>query len=362
MLSNFKTIILNIVFFILCIILIELFFGGWFSEKNLGAYFREHRMKKVPYSIKYDGKNYNYVYQRNYYGFKGEEIDIDKIQIVFVGGSTGDERWKPEKFSIVENLNKKLEQDKINLKIINAAIEGQSSVGHLVNFKKWFSKLENFNPSYFIFYVGINDMLRTKFDRFDYVDGHAKIIERDKEKIFFDNIKSRSIFYDLLRKTKHKYYSKDKRIFMDLDKMTLEYLKDWNNRKKFGDNSDYDYLTTNRALKVYNVNKILKNEDRKINFFLENIDLLYEYSKSYNATPIFINQVLANGAHEKSLFALNISLINHCVKKNYNCIDLANGFVGEKNYWFDGSHTSPLGSEKIAEFIYPELKKFLKNK
>ena len=35
---------------------VEVFFGGWFDKNNLGAYFREHRMKKVSYSIKYNNK------------------------------------------------------------------------------------------------------------------------------------------------------------------------------------------------------------------------------------------------------------------------------------------------------------------
>ena len=37
------------------------------------------------------------------------------------------------------------------------------------------------------------------------------------DNIFLDNIKSRSIFYDYIRKIKHKYYSKEKKIEYDFD-------------------------------------------------------------------------------------------------------------------------------------------------
>ena len=39
---------------------------------------REYRMKKVQYSVKYKNDYYDYVYKRNYHGFRGDEIDLEK--------------------------------------------------------------------------------------------------------------------------------------------------------------------------------------------------------------------------------------------------------------------------------------------
>ena len=130
-------------------------------------------MKKVSYSIRYNEKNYEYIYLRNYNGFIGDEIDPKEIQAVFIGGSTADERWKPREFSIVEQINKNFFDNSIDFKLTNAAIVGQTTVGYIANFKFWFPKLKDFKPKYFIFYTGINDLLRQDFDTFDYSDGPA---------------------------------------------------------------------------------------------------------------------------------------------------------------------------------------------
>ena len=108
-----KIITVNAIVFILSIISIEIFFGHWFSDNHLGGYMREHRMKKVPYSLTYKGQKYNFNYLRNYNGFRGEEIDLNKIKAIFIGGSTADERWKPEEHTIVGIINKKLKKDNI---------------------------------------------------------------------------------------------------------------------------------------------------------------------------------------------------------------------------------------------------------
>ena len=61
---------------------------------------REHRLKKIPYQMKFNNINYNYNYVRNKYAFRGNEIAPENIKIIMVGGSTTDERYKPEKLSI----------------------------------------------------------------------------------------------------------------------------------------------------------------------------------------------------------------------------------------------------------------------
>ncbi len=354
-----KILFYNSITIFIFIFLIEIIFGGWFNKNNFGAYFKEHRMKKVPYSIKYKNKIYDYTYTRNYLGFRGPELETNEIKAVFIGGSTADERWLPEKFTIVGNLNKLLKKDNINLKIVNAGIEGQSTVGYLVNFTHWFSKLEDFKPRYFIFYTGINDMWRDKFDKFDYSDGVAKLVENDKFSFFIDNIKSKSFFINSFRKIRYSSLASKNSIFLDHDKGIKEYPN--SQAISYGDSSNYNYLVYSKALKNINTQELLKSEQKKITFYLKNIDELVEYSKNYNATPIFINQVMANGAHEKSLLALTVALNNHCKIKDLKCVDLASNFYGEQEYWYDGIHTTPLGSEVISKKIYPTLKKIIQN-
>ena len=56
------------------------------------------------FDIRWDDGKYNYTYIRNSFAFRGGEIDPKKIEIIMVGGSTTDERYKPENLSIVGKL------------------------------------------------------------------------------------------------------------------------------------------------------------------------------------------------------------------------------------------------------------------
>ena len=165
-----------------------------------------------------------------------------------------------------------------------------------------------------------------------------------------DNIKSRSILYDYIRKIKHKYYLNEKKIVSyDFDFGIENYTK-----------KGFDFLTYDKAIKIYNLSKLKDENKDKIEFYLNNVDQLVRHVRKYNAKPIFINQLAHDGNHNKTLFILNYSLIEHCKKKKYLCIDLAKSLKGKKNYWWDGVHTTPTGSQEIVKIIYPKLLKFLK--
>ena len=121
--TNFiKTVSINVLIFFVLVVLFDLTCGYWFDKYNFGPYMREYRLKSNPYTVEFDGTSYDYIYLRNYHGFRGEEIEPSQIQAIIIGGSTTDERYKPEKFTITEFLNTKLKKDNIDLKIINAGI------------------------------------------------------------------------------------------------------------------------------------------------------------------------------------------------------------------------------------------------
>ena len=345
--NNLKLIFLNFIFFFLFIIIIELIFGYWFEKYNFGPYLREHRLKKVPYKMTFNNIEYNYDYIKNSLAFRGQEIDPKEIKIIMIGGSTTDERYKPEEFSIVEILNKKLFKQNYQKKIVNAGIEGQSTRGHIANFKYWFNKIENFNPEFIIFYIGINDSYLLTQDSSDLQDGWLK--NPDNFESFLDNFKSRSIFYDLIRKIKHKYYvrNESKRIIYDYD----YYMKN-NNEKKI-------YINYNEKFETYDLDLTLKSNKVIIDKYLKNVDQLSILSKSLDAVPIFINQPAQQDYFSEILFALNYSLIFHCEKKGYNCINLVKELKATNDFWWDGVHTTPKGSKAIADKIFPKLINFL---
>ena len=94
--SALKIVLFNIFIFILLIIIFESFFGYFFKKNNFGYIMRSERQKDQIYEVIHDGQKYRYNYKRNYHGFRGDEIDPSKIDIVFEGGSTGNQKFTPE--------------------------------------------------------------------------------------------------------------------------------------------------------------------------------------------------------------------------------------------------------------------------
>ena len=341
-----KIVFTNFLIVIFFIILIELFFGYWFEKYNFGPYMREHRMKNQPTTFKYEGKIYTYNYKRNYYGFRGEDVDPSNINAVIMGGSDIDERYKPDEFTITEYLNKLLKENYYDLKILNAGIEGQSTVGLIYNFNHWFSKLENFSPKLILLYIGLSDAGIP--ENFDVAksggDGHIK--NPEKIEVFFDNIKSRSLLYDSLRIFKFKYLPRKNFVKYDGDIDP--------NREK-----DFSYIKYETALQKYDLNSLQEKYGLKIKNFLSRVDTLYKKAKKLNANPVFITSVRSQGNTEIN-FIFNYSLILHCKNKNYNCINIAKKLNGKYNYWRDGTHTTREGSEVIANLIFEDLEKYIK--
>ena len=239
---------------------LEILFGYWFDEDNLGPYVREYRMRKNTYDVVFEKKRYVFEYKRNYYGFRGEEIPLDQISAVLVGGSTADERYKPEKFTITEVINKEISREISNIKLFNAGIEGQSTRGHLANLKYWFPKLKNFKPKYLIYYIGINDQAGKDFGP---DTGDGVVVDTGYQKIW-DNIKTRSIFYDLARRTKHKFYTSEKKILYDFDKGV----------KQFKEKKNIKFLNYNNFIKQKRNKDIFKVQDPIIKNYLLRVDKL----------------------------------------------------------------------------------------
>ena len=347
MLKLFKITIINILIFFVFILLIEVIFGYWFDKDNLGPYVREHRLRKVNYEVTYEGTQYSFTYERNYYGFRGKDVPLDNIKGVIVGGSTTDERYKPEEFTITELINSYLKNKNINFKLYNAGIEGQSTRGHAVNIDYWFKKLPNFKPNFIFYYIGINDQWVTS-DVPAIRDG--KILSLDKKEVFFDNLKSRSVTYDLLRKAKHIFYSSDKRLLYDFDKG----IEAWQNKK-------IDFLNYDEFMLKNNLNEIMIEYFELISAYQERVKKLHDKTIEFGSIPVFINQLSAEGYNNKVLVSLNSSLMNLCKTNNYYCIDLSKQLKGESDYWWDGIHTTPKGSEAISKIIAPEIETILKN-
>ena len=340
-----KIFFINIFIILTFTFFIEIFFGYWFDEDNFGPYMREHRMKNQRIEWTNGAEKKIYFYRRNYYGFRGGDIEPSEIQAVILGGSAVDERFSPDEYTITGFLNKKLEENNIKIKIINGGVQALSTVGMIDGFENWLFKLKNFSPKYILFYVGINEAAnrKGKSAKNDGHDGH--LLNPESVEVLFDTIKSKSILYDSIRIFKFKYLPRKN--FTKYDgNMGEEYKRTFNF-------TSYKFAEDN-----YNLVELEKKLAYETTGYLNRIEELNKLSKQLNSIPIFITS-LTSGGHSEFTFTMNNYIMKNCKIKKLLCIDLAKKIDGKIEYWYDGTHTSKKGSETVAKLIFEDLEKII---
>jgi hypothetical protein len=354
---------INLLILSIIIIIIELIFGYWFNKDNWGDQIRSWRYKKVEYSSEFNNKKYTFLYKRNSYGFRGDEDDPSKIKIVFLGGSTGNERFIPEELTIVGNINTFLKSKNFKYKIHNASVDGQSSIGYINNFKIWFPRINNFNPKIYVIYLGVNERYYTDYDPnppdilTDKFKGGVNDFDTLRKAKFkdqiFDRIKNNSFFYEKGKVLQLRFFTPKKR--------TASY--DPNKFKtSFGsvEMDNLKFINNDEANKIYNKEELLIKYSLYAKSLTKRLDYLNKIIKNKNALPIFVNQVMVNGQGSEFMFITNVIIRKYCTDNNIGFIDLAREANLIITDFYDDFHTTPDGSNKIAKFIQNDLLKFFK--
>ncbi len=336
-----KTYFYKITIFLFLLILGEGILGYWFSKENFGIYMRKERNKNWETVSNFNNKEYKFFYKRNFYGFRGDEFDPKDVKIVFEGGSTGNQRFTPEEYTIVGLLNQKFQTEQIDLKIYNASTDGKSLRGIIYDFNYWFPKINNFKPEYIIFYLGIND--RTLADQMDERMFDLHIQEKRIDR-FKDYIKNNSFIYERYKTIANKYFPKQ----------TSGYFL--NNDELY---KNFEYVRYKQAKES---NKNISNKDKiLLKQFEERLLVLKKILMKNKITPIFITQVAYNGIKDQKLFLINEKLKDFSENNNFQLIKLDEIINMDLYDFYDEMHTTPNGSKKIADTIYPYLKKMLVN-
>ncbi len=336
---KFKTLSINILIFFTLFLIAEVIFGYWFKENNFGIYMRKERNINWLTESSFNNKKYQFNYKRNMWGFRAENIHPKNFNIVFEGGSTGNQRYTPDKMTIVGILNKLINEKKLNFKILNASTDGKSTAGYVNDFKYWFPKIKNFEPGVFIFYIGIND--RHRDDNVKHYDLKISSKKIDQVK---DYIKNNSFVIEKYKLFKNIYFPTN----------TLSY--DFNRNDLY--KNDFKYVSYSDALKVHEPSKI---DLEKIQAFQMRLENLREIIIKENITPIFITQIAYNGLEDPLLFFINEELKRFSKINNFYIIPLDEIIEMKVNDFYDEIHTTPQGSKRIAETLWPYIENYLTN-
>ena len=333
-----KIISINILIFLIIIFVFEIILGYWFKKNNFGIYMRSERNKAIKFSVNHhNNEKINFIHRRNFYGFIGDEFNPEDVKIIFEGGSTGAEIWKPQETSIVGVLNNLLNKNDIDKKIYNASVNGKSIRGYVYDFNHWFKRIPNFRPEYVIFYLGINDR------KFPNDELHRFYDEQHSTETYIkirDYIKNNSFILEKIKKIENKFFTKNK----------IQYNK---NKKNLYDN--YKYIDYKKALELYSTN-YKQNDKEYLKIINQRLENLKQVIIEANITPIFITQIKFDGISERRLFLVNEEIKKFTKMNNYKIIPLDELILRmDKGDFFDEFHTTISGSKKIANKIYDQL-------
>ena len=335
-----KIILINILLFFFLYIILEILTGSLIYKNKLDCHYLHCNRTYVWKNAFTD--NDKVIQKIDKYGFRGLRKNIDKIDLLAVGGSTTNQQFINLEDTWPELLEKKFEEIGKNIDVVNAGKGGQSTIGHIWNFDNWFGKIENFRTRYIIFYVGINDVRENIYKNISAYDHGGKKAKNILDKLITILKDNNGITYKLNKFFYNKLFLKNIEIVTYEEKNVDDYKKI---KKKF---------------------KLTKEHER---YLYTNLQELVRLTNKIRATPIFVTQKSLRGnLIDSSIVSFDDKfdyysaeseiakiIINLCKKNNIFCIDLHNAIKFEYDDFYDLVHTTKKGTKKIAELIFLEM-------
>jgi len=336
----------NALLILAVLVIAEAVFGSWFFGPNLGLLLNVPRNVE----IRHDVSNFIpgggiAVYRKDEYGFRGTYDTPAAIDMLVIGGSTTNELYTDEKDTWVEVMRRALARNGKNLVVVNAAVDGHTTVGHIRSFDHWFPNVPGLKPRHVLAYIGINDMYTDEHERYDVMTPEG-LWQRIRARV-----RNSSAIYNLIRTVRGSIRARRVRLV-------------------YGSGRPRDL----KPVPVKDIEKIrarlAKELARDIAAYRERAKLLAGRIKGFGAQPIFVTQMRGDsfvvdgrlmGVGGGGLVdRLTLGLFNQvtmavCRAAGGICIDLGKELLFAPSDFDDYVHPLPAGSRKIGEFLAARL-------
>jgi len=345
MLKFLKIFFINIIILFFFIIIYELFFGGWFNAKNFGNLFLPLNKYEIISNLPYKADQ-PIIYSTDEFGFRSNFKKLDTIEILVVGGSTTEQKLIDDEKIWTKVLEKNTKKN-----VLNAGIGGQTSFGHVEMFSIRFNRLPNLKPNLIIYYLGINDafflLSKAQDTKNKKTPTNGRIFNSiNRDKLLHDNklkniaqyIKNNSAAVQLYKFIKGNYIS-FKYKFNYMNKKTTKFETSSNNEIKINFNS-----INSNILKQYQY------------LYNKNLRILQNMATKNDAYPIFITQKISkNHWLNDYLKYINNLTLKYCINNNLYCIDMSQENNLKDDFFYDGVHLNPKGSEILGDYISQKI-------
>lgn len=357
-----KIVGINFALIMFVALITEIVFGSIFFGENYGLLVVDRNVsRRFDTTERYGGGEIEYL--RDEHGLRGKYRDPSSIDILTIGGSTTNEILINEGKTWSDRLGQEFAEAHRPMVVVNAGVDGQSTVGHLKVFDLWFPKIPNFKPRYILAYIGINDLSHLVSDQ----PPNKWELMVEHNKTFKQYLRNNSALYGLYRTVKGMIKARDAMLVHSTKK------------------ENYEWRQPNVAPDVDVVEKKLTPY---LDAYGARISQLIERIRDMGAKPIIVTQhtghyrisgdailgrviketyknpfsgrVVEKGSVEFSpyeeLMALNRRAMKVCREAKAICIDVSKDLKFDQDDHYDLIHTTPKGSARIAKFLFEHLK------
>jgi lysophospholipase L1-like esterase len=331
---------------------VELLFGGWLDTRQVNRLnLVKDQVRKNDVSGLYKADKPVITYSRDKYGLRGAFSSPGSIRILTLGGSTTDQRYIGDGETWQDVLQRRFEQAGLKVAVANAGVDGQSTFGHIANFRWWFPDIPRLAPEFILFYVGINDYHVDAADRFD------RLASDSTNPSIGERIRENSAIWNLFRTLRGIYKALvvsrigHQRVNFDQIQWVREPLQ-----------KDYGFMAP------------------RLDAYASRLRLLADLTRQMGATPIFVSQptrhyrITAQGIEgwaettpydDRRINGVDLFHLMRKLDGVAQAIAAEKGAIfvdlATRNEWvdldfYDFVHMTPQGAAKTGLFLYESLK------
>ncbi len=353
----FRVVAVNLGLLLAGLVVAEVAFGGWLFGQNYGTLVIPKNFTRVfDVGSLYGGGQI--LYHRDEHGLRGRYPSPADIDILTIGGSTTNEIFIDEDNTWSAVIAREFAAAGRPVVVVNAGVDGQSTVGNIKNFELWFPRIPGLKARYVLALLGINDgAVATVGD--NYFAGRLLPSKQDR-------------MFDLLRPTKQYLINNSAiyALFRNLRGMILA-----RQAKLIHTSKGYDGSDWRPPARPPDIERAANDIKRGLELYEQRLRELTRRIRALGAEPIYVTQhrpsyrirdgrLLVRAGAEgmvdlseyETLMATNQLTMEVCRDVMAICIDLASELSFTDGDHYDELHTSPRGSEKIGKHLFQKLR------
>ena len=334
----------------------EMLYGGWLVESELDDVDVRRDVYQVADASRLYTGGRRVVYTRDSRGLRGEYAHPGAIDILAIGGGTTDERWVTDGETWLDVLRRAFAAAGRPQIIVNAAAAGRSSFGHIEAFRRWLPRIEGLRARYVLAYIGIDDVMLTQ------PRTHDDLRARAQQDTVRRSLASQSALVRLFRAA-------------------------WNTigdppvEARLADGADPPIGEWHPISTSPDLEQAGKAQAAALAAYRERLARLVHLIRGFGAEPILVTQARGDyRIRDGRLYGfrtpegaislggyVGIALVNRatlraCADLKITCIDLAGAISFINGDFYDAVHTTPRGSRRVGETLFPLLAPHIKDR